>query len=218
MNDDHGWEEWPEEGHDLPDSDTGETGDEGFGPAGYEAELSDHEPTAEGYEPDTDAGPDADGGEAPAPLGYGDALVDDPTADADADADTGEPAPDTEPGEPAGTAGFGAADGAPVGADPDLDPHAEDTAWDTSPFPEPLDLGAPPEPVDGFPWTDPATLGHPDAALPDPAAAVSGTPDATDLFAYAGEDAPAGGGGWTALAASPDPATSALARFWAPGT
>jgi hypothetical protein len=196
---DHGWEDWPEEQPDLPDGDTGDL--DGYGDGEFGAGAPDLEPPEA-----TDLGDGPDLGEAPAdepaPLGYDETLADEPSADATA-------------GEPAGTAGFGPADDAPVGADPDLDPHGEDPDW--SPFPEALELGAPPEPVDGFPWTDPAVLGEAATALPDPAVeATAGTPEPADLYAYAGEDAPAGVG-WAALAGSPDPATSALARFWAPG-
>ncbi|MGN9908394.1 hypothetical protein ACTMTJ_12690 [Phytohabitans sp. LJ34] len=101
----------------------------------------------------------------------------------------------------------------PVGADPDLDAHAD--TWTDQSFPEPLDLDAP-EPVDGFPWTDPTTLGA--APLPDADAAYQGGPAATELAAYAGEDLPAGADPWTALSASEDPATSSLARWWSPDT
>jgi hypothetical protein len=38
-----------------------------------------------------------------------------------------------------------------------------------------------------------------------------------ELFEYLGEQAPAGGDAWAALLTSPDPAVSALARFWAQG-
>jgi hypothetical protein len=96
-----------------------------------------------------------------------------------------------------------------VGADPDLDPYADTT---TDPvFPPALEM-EPPEPVDGMPWTDPATLGE--APLPDPS--VDGAPEAADLAAYAAEDLPPGTDPWTALAASDDPATSTLARWWHP--
>ncbi|MEU4560603.1 hypothetical protein AB0F72_19680 [Actinoplanes sp. NPDC023936] len=77
-------------------------------------------------------------------------------------------------------------------------------------FPPALDVGELPEPVDGFPWIDTATLGAPDdtgfvSAL-DPV-----TPD--ELAAYAHTSGPAD---WAALADSDDPATSALARWWTP--
>jgi hypothetical protein len=69
--------------------------------------------------------------------------------------------------------------------------------------------------VDGYPWTDPASLGAGDAPIPDPATPPADPPPVTDLFEYAGEEpAPDGADPWTALAASPDPATSTLARFW----
>ncbi|MFC0531945.1 hypothetical protein ACFFIA_30275, partial [Phytohabitans kaempferiae] len=99
----------------------------------------------------------------------------------------------------------------PVGADPDLDAHAD--TWTEQSFPEPLDLETP-EPVDGFPWTDPTTLGS--APLPDADAAYQGAPEPSDLAAYAGQELPSGADPWTALSASDDPATSSLARWWSP--
>ncbi|MEU4689338.1 hypothetical protein [Actinoplanes sp. NPDC023714] len=77
-------------------------------------------------------------------------------------------------------------------------------------FPPALDLGDLPEPVDGFPWIDTATLGTPDpvgfTAPLDPV-----TPDELAAYAHTGQPAD-----WSALAASDDPATSALARWWTP--
>lgn len=120
-------------------------------------------------------------------------------------------------GDDPGDSGDDPADGSPeltpVGADPDLDAHAD--TWTDQSFPEPLDLDAP-EPVDGFPWTDPTTLGA--APLPDADAAYQDGPEAGELAAYAGEDLPAGADPWTALSASEDPATSSLARWWSPDT
>jgi hypothetical protein len=99
------------------------------------------------------------------------------------------------------------------GADPDADPYS---SWPEPEFPAALDLGTPPEPIDGFPWTDPSTLGD-DAGPLDVRAAdadPTGSPDPSDLAAYAGLDPAAAD--WSSLAASDDPATAALARFWAP--
>ncbi|GIF13509.1 hypothetical protein [Actinoplanes teichomyceticus] len=91
-------------------------------------------------------------------------------------------------------------------ADP---PAPGDTAGDD--FPPPLHVDELPEPVDGFPWIDTATLGDPDTYQPphepvDPAA----------LADHAGIDIPDGADPWTTLAASDDPAVSALARWWTP--
>ena len=211
---------------DFDNADTTDFGDGGLGDTGFGADV----PHIDGYdeppggehpgEPEPDLDLTGEGGSTtPEPMGYGDALADEPFeldggGEPDAQPDGG---PDAGPDEPEGAAGFGAADDAPVGADPDLNPHGDDPAWHESPFPAPLDLAVTPEPVDGFPWTDAAVLGDGGTVLPDPAAeAATGTPQAGDLFAYAGEDVPAGGANWTALAASPDPATSTLARFWAP--
>jgi hypothetical protein len=208
---DHGWDggDWPDDldpdsggggdlGPDAPDLGGDLSGDlgSGFG----EAETAD----LGGFDPMSD-GPDDPPGEAPdhtsdVPLDpAGDSAVDLPHA-ADGDSGTGgDPATDPEL--------------TPVGADPDLDAHAD--GWTDQPFPEPLDLDAP-EPVDGFPWTDPATLGG--EPLPDADAGYQGAPEATELASYAGEEIPPGADPWTALSASEDPATSNLARWWAPGT
>jgi hypothetical protein len=108
---------------------------------------------------------------------------------------------------------------ATFGADPDADPTADDPAWHEAHFPEELHLSDPPEPVDGFPWTDADVLGGPDhdlSAAYDPAAAEPGAPDVTGLVDYAGGHAPAGTDPWSLLIGSDDPAASTLATFWAP--
>ncbi|WIM92679.1 hypothetical protein ACTOB_004632 [Actinoplanes oblitus] len=78
-------------------------------------------------------------------------------------------------------------------------------------FPPALDVGDLPEPVDGFPWVDAATLGTPGAYQPD-----VDPVDPHELAASAGVEIPEGTDPWTALAASDDPAVSALARWWTP--
>ncbi len=102
----------------------------------------------------------------------------------------------------------------PVGADPD---HVADEHGPVGLFPPALHVPLP-EPVDGFPWADPGLLG--DAAIgaaadaaPDPAGWVA---DPAGLAAYAGVDLPPDADPWAVLADSDDPATSALARWWAP--
>jgi hypothetical protein len=109
-----------------------------------------------------------------------------------------------------------------VGTDPDLDHNADHADWhDDNPFPPGLDIHAP-EPVDGFPWSDPAALG--DGAVPDDYAHLVNTGDeggpahAADLAQYDGVEVPPGADAWTHLLGSEDPATSALARWWSPGT
>ncbi|WP_030446006.1 hypothetical protein [Actinocatenispora sera] len=107
------------------------------------------------------------------------------------------------------------------GTDPDLDLVGDDPDWAAEDvFPPQLEIGEPPEPVDGFPWSDPAVLGEQhDLSVQGPgeaAAQPSGSPD--DLFDYDGQSAPEGVDPWQALAGSDDPATSSLARFWAPGS
>lgn len=107
--------------------------------------------------------------------------------------------------------GLGPAD-APVGADPDLDPY--DGVGSQQVFPEMLGFGELLEPVDGFPWIDPAVLGG--AELPDPVSAYLGVPEPAELADYAREELPADADPWWALARSADPATSNLARWWSP--
>jgi hypothetical protein len=114
-----------------------------------------------------------------------------------------------------------------VGADPDLDHTADDAAWHGAddPFPPDLHLAAP-EPVDGFPWSDPSSLGDADGHDSDDyLRMLDGGHDtggsataAADLAQYEGIDVPAGSDAWSTLIGSEDPATSTLARWWAPGS
>jgi hypothetical protein len=115
--------------------------------------------------------------------------------------------------------------GVPVGADPDLDPHVDDGTWADPVFPAALSLADRPDPIDGYPWTDPGLLGadphtgaDDGAGAPDPAQdPVAQDLAAYDLAAYDGTALPAGADAWSLLRDSSDPATSALARWWAPG-
>jgi hypothetical protein len=106
-----------------------------------------------------------------------------------------------------------------VGADPDLPPGADDPGWHDHAFPPELGITDPPEPVDGFPWSDPSTLGA-DGTHDDYThlAGDHGAPPVNDLAQYAGIDVPPGTDAWSALLGSDDPATSTLARWWIPGT
>ncbi|MEU8816908.1 hypothetical protein [Actinoplanes sp. NPDC048796] len=80
-------------------------------------------------------------------------------------------------------------------------------------FPPQVDVGELPEPVDGFPWIDTGSLGVVPAGAPDtPVDPVQ----PQELADYAGEQLPPGVDPWAALADSEDPATSTLARWWAP--
>jgi hypothetical protein len=99
----------------------------------------------------------------------------------------------------------------PVGADPDAVADAHPGA---DVFPPPVHVGELPEPVDGFPWIDTGSLGVVTAETP----AATNDVDSADLAAYAETDLPPGVDPWAALAASDDPATAALAKFWAPET
>ncbi|GIE28188.1 hypothetical protein Ait01nite_012330 [Actinoplanes italicus] len=95
---------------------------------------------------------------------------------------------------------------------PDVTDLADQVTDDTA-FPPALDVDLP-EPVDGFPWIDTTTLGtaDPTGFLP-PVEHVT----ADELAAYAGIDIPEGADPWTVLAASDDPATAALAKWWTQG-
>ncbi len=186
--------------------------------AHYDESLA-HADTA--VDTDHDSGP-TDGHEA---LDAG--HVDADHADA-ADPDHADPGhadpdhPDTGPDAP--DDGYESHDGhieTLVGADPDLDHNADHADWhDDSPFPPGLDINTP-EPVDGFPWSDPAALG--DGATADDYTHLVGSDDggpehAASLAQYDGVEVPPGTDAWTALLGSEDPATSALARWWAPGS
>ena len=81
-----------------------------------------------------------------------------------------------------------------VGADPDVDPDAD---WTPADFPDQLDFAAP-EPVDGYPWSDPSAVAAPGTGGEDPAHGPDGSPPAQDLLDYAGERRrrrPVGGAG-----------------------
>jgi hypothetical protein len=195
MTDD--WTSWSGEPDDLgDDADTADLSDlapddggdlPGDGPDGLDT------PDLDG----DDGGDDLDG--EPTTAAYDvDALVDEPY-------DGGPAATD----QPDGDDGPADAAADPVGADPDADPYADGT-WPAPEFPATLDLGVPPEPVDGFPWIDPAALGDPSAAPADALDFTAPTEpaDASDLTAYAALDPGAD------PATSDDPATAALAKFW----
>ncbi|GAB2945263.1 hypothetical protein GCM10027280_37630 [Micromonospora polyrhachis] len=199
-----GWDGWPAaDGADFDESDGPVEPDdwpqypvEGFGPAG-DSGLSEFD--------QADQDPAGGAGAADRPIGYGDDGVDEPF---EADLDSSSGAVDGTPQE-----GFGPA-AVPVGANPDVDPYADDGSGADLRFPPRLELAQPPEPIDGYPWADPATLG----TDPQPLAwdDTPPRPDPAGLAAYAGLELPAGADPWPLLAASDDPATSSLARFWAP--
>jgi hypothetical protein len=215
----------------------GEDGDY-HGDAAETANLGDpDEPLAGGYG-DPDAGYPADGGEyggddgAPGPLGGqpgGGFLEDDPMGAFDTDPDAlgdpdgsdaqppayedpgGDPTADGAADPAADTASDTAADPeSVVGADPDVDPDAD---WSPADFPAQLDFAAP-EPVDGYPWSDPSAVAAPGSGGDDPSAGPDGAPPAQDLLDYAGAEG--GADPWSALVGSDDPAASSLGRWWSP--
>ena len=101
----------------------------------------------------------------------------------------------------------------PFGADPDAADLADVDGWAGPDFPPMLELAGLPEPVDGPPWGDPSVVGGEPLAEP----AGYEPPDPADLSGYAAVDlAEVDGDPWAALLAAEDPATSALARWWAP--
>jgi hypothetical protein len=104
------------------------------------------------------------------------------------------------------------------GSHPDLDTVGDHPGWSDDPFPPQLDLGEPPEPVDGFPWSDAAVLGdeHDTSGTAADYQPSFDQPPAGDLVAYDAQEVPAGEDPWRAMAGSDDPATSSLARFWGP--
>jgi hypothetical protein len=210
-------------------------GDDGFGPAdGFEPDDG----TAEDGTGDDGTGDDGTGDDGTGDDGTGDdgmgyrddgsiaATFEEPLDDASDSVPSHAVPSDGDLADADGEAGLGPADDTTldatadaesiVGADPDAGPYA-DGAWPAPEFPAALDL-VPPVPVDGFPWADPDTLGDVDALL-DADPADPGT-DPTALSADLADDLAAYAGGlgtdWAGLAASDDPATAALARFWAP--
>lgn len=196
-----------DDGYGADQTDTGGLGDHELGDHGYGDEHLD----TDGHDPDLepDAGSHDGLGLEYGELSDGDASGAEPAdehgADAFSDVDEDDqqaPALDPDP---------------VPGTDPDLDLVGDDPDWAAEDvFPPQLEIGEPPEPVDGFPWSDPAVLGEQhDLFVQDPGAQPGGS--AGDLFDYDGQSAPDGGDPWQQLAGSDDPATSSLARFWAPG-
>jgi hypothetical protein len=169
---------------------------------GYHDEQHDplHDPDAVTHEPDAPPLPEHDEldlaephHDAPEPEHEPDAALP-PAEHTDAGADL-----HAEPPEP----------GPSIGADPDALP--DDLTPDTV-FPPPLDVGELPEPVDGFPWIDTASLGTADPAGVHDVAAEPVDPH--ELADYAGVHLPPGADPWAVLADAEDPATGALARWW----
>jgi hypothetical protein len=145
-----------------------------------------------------------------ADLRHGADLHDGPDHQDGADQDEA-PAGDDTPAGPVG--GLDAL----VGADPDVHPGA-DLDWEHPPFPPELTVDRP-DPVDGYPWADPALLGGGETDNPAPSDGLDAVAEpvaAADLADYDGAEPPDGADPWSALVSSDDPATSALARWWSP--
>src|SRR6266536_583218 len=230
MDDQH-WPDWPADDPHLDGADTAGLGDHdlaghdlaGHDPFGHDAAFPpepglEHDPgpgdlgpadldTADLDTADLDtAGLDTTHVDT-ADLNYGDDLADHPAHS------------DDDPFGPDHATFDLSVDGAldhPVGADPELPPHA-DGDWADPSFPPALHLPDAPEPVDGYPWAAPQTLGAGDPPQAPPVETAWPTPPAADLLDYAADTPPAGTDAWQALLDSDDPATSNLARWWAPG-
>ncbi len=218
------WAQWSEDDAGLGDHDTADLG----GPEHLGGpELPDHNQLG-GY--DHDGYPDSDA-HPPPDLSHGPDLLHE-SGDYDVPGHDTDPGHDLDPADQ-GHHQHGHYDepdqpepGAEhvVGVDPDLpgnhDPGDPD-GWHDGDFPPALDLDGRPEPADGYPWADPATLGDPASTPLDGDHAGYGlgaAAPAGDLFAYAGLDpAPAGVDPWSLLLGSDDPATSTLARWWGAG-
>jgi len=178
-------------------ADAGEPGD--LGDADEPGDADDSDDSGHAYLSDTGDPGHGDvghGDEGHGDLGHADDTgVDDATTGVDEPDAAAEPHPETV-----------------VGADPDVDPDAD---WTPADFPERLDFAAP-EPVDGYPWSDPSAVAAPGSGGEDPVHGPDAAPPAQDLLDYAGADG--GGDPWAALVGSDDPATSSLGRWWAPDT
>ncbi len=174
------------------------------GPAGHEAGQDDpdgaDDVSAGSLDDDQFDDPGFDTGDGPG-LEYTD-LSDEP-ADTGHEVDSGLDDP-TAGSEPV------------IGADPDLDLVGDDPHWvQDDPFPPQLDVVETPEPVDGFPWSDPAVLGE-QQDVAGPGDLVAENPPPEDLADYDAQDLPPGADPWRTLAGAEDPATSSLARWWGP--
>ncbi len=203
------------EPHDADPADS--AGDEPVAPHDDGGLHPDHEGTDEPagqYDADHDAADSAGdhtaGDDGPDDHGFDDHGFDDHGVDAEHPDEQPEPEqhPETDAPDDVDSDSFGA----------DLDSSGDQYAtWHDDEFPPELDLGADaPEPHDGYPWSDPATLGSPDPAGFTDSAPVDTEPvEPQDLLSYAGLDDTADNP-WAALLGSDDPATSSLARWWGP--
>jgi hypothetical protein len=210
------WMHWPPDGPE-PHGDPGAHGDAAHelgDPGGHGDDLGGHDLGVDPFGGDHLADVSGHDPYGPADDGMG---GHDPYGPADLrhDADLGD-----VPGH--GTPDQSTMDG-PGAAEAGIDVHVVGVDHDVPPgdapdpdFPPPLDLPDRPEPVDGYPWSDPATLGDIGTVTGLPQFA-DGAPPADDLLSYAGMDPPGPGvDPWAALADSDDPAVSALARWWGP--
>ena len=143
---------------------------------------------------------------------YDQDFDDAPEPEAGAEPDSG---PEFAPLEPDDAAWADPAEHEPI-AEPDADePAAAEPVAEAEAdvFPPAVDVGELPEPVDGFPWVDAATLGAAgtdNAGWTPPVEPV----EAAELAEYAGSEAAT----FTELADAEDPATATLARWWSTGS
>jgi hypothetical protein len=219
---DHGF------GGEFDSGQPGEHGNHGFDDLG-------HNPAHDADQSGEPLGTEDAVGDFNADIGHHDSFDDhDPgdhgTGDHDAGHDAGHDGPGEPPHQPPhDPGGFDDPDDddrsghdALVGTDPDVDHGHDDPGWHDSPFPPDLGITDPPEPVDGFPWSDPDTLGS--DGTDDYSRVLDNVFDgdgdhsaaSASLAGYDHVDVPPGTDAWTTLLGSDDPATSALARWWQP--
>jgi hypothetical protein len=219
---DHQWGDWHDDSYHDDAPGVGDDGSQdssqdgshdpaaGLSPDEYGGMADDHDPGVgeADDQPLGDLGPYADAGYPDDdPMGH---YSEDPVAHVDPGAHDGWDDPSGE--------GTDLVPETLVGADPDLGGDTDDAGWDVPDFPEPVEISTVPEPVDGFPWSDPSLLGE--AGFDDPTAYGGGygaAPAVSDLLDYAGLDSGAADP-WAALLGSDDPAATALAQWWAPGS
>jgi hypothetical protein len=210
------WQHWSEEPAEFADADTADLG--GHDDFGHPAGLG-HPDEFDAPHEDPLGHPDDLGGDEFAhPVDHGPDLLHEGGDEAGAhddphSHDEARPHDEAQPHEVLGADEAGGYEpDHPAFTDPDVTAEHDPAGYGDD-FPPPLDLGhTPPEPVDGYPWSDPQVLGDaPTSGQPS----VEGGAPPDDLLAYSGMQPP-DGDVWSALLGSDDPATSSLARWWGP--